>query len=193
MANKEINISLDSIEVGLYLQIKAKLIDSIFEKEDAEENGEAPFQIIEGHFYYYKFSLPSYYFKTDEIIEQDPFNSHQGRISPNIYVGTLNIPLFRKGFFEQMGRVALEVQSKKTTYREDYRFMLENITEHCTDLLMQVNSPVSQNFEPDFKKGSETLYQRFTFIKSVIDTDEFNEAVHRIIVSPNTNWRKTSE
>lgn len=193
MAKKEVNISLNSIEEGLALVIKAKANNSVFEVTDAEANGEAPFQIIEGNFYHYKFSSPSYYFKTDEIVEQDPFNSHQGRISPNIYVGTLSLPLFRKDLLKEVGKVYIEVQSQKTSYREDYRFMLENITEHCTDLLMQVNSPVSQNFEPDFSKGSETLYQRYTFIKSVIDTDEFNEAVHRIITSPNTAWRKNSE
>ena len=193
MADKEVHISLDSIEEGLSLQIKAKVHNSIFEVADAEANGEAPFQIKEGYFYNYRFSSPSYYFNTDEIVEQDPFNSHQGRISPNIYVGTLSIPLFRRDSSEQVGNVNLEVQSQKTSYREDYRVMLEDITEHCTDLLMQVNSPVSQNFEPDFTKGSETLYQRYTFIKSVIDTDEFNEAVHRVITSPNTAWCHVSE
>lgn len=193
MQDMEINIPLDSVESGLSLHIKAKVSDSIFTVADAETNGEAPFQIKEGNFYHYKFSSPKYYFKTDEIVEQDPFNLYQGRISPNIYVGTLTIPLFRKDSIEPVGKVNLEVQSLKTSYREDYRFMLENITEHCTDLLMQVNSPVSQNFEPDFTKGSETLYQRFTFIKSVIDTDEFNEAIHKVITSPNTAWSRISE
>ncbi len=188
MAEKEIKIPLDSIEDGLFLQLKARTNNSVFKVEDAEANGEAHFQIKEGHFYSYRFSSPSYYFNTDEIVEQDSFNSNQGRISPNIYVGTLNIPFFQNGISKQVGFVSLEVRSHKTEYREDYRFMLESITEHCTDLLMQMNSPVSQNFEPDFTKGSETLYQRFTFIKSVIDTDEFNEAVHRIITSPNTAW-----
>ncbi|CAM4232022.1 DUF2357 domain-containing protein [Gillisia limnaea] len=193
MPDKEVNIPLDSVEEGLFLHIKAKAHYSVFKVEDAEANGEAPFQIKEGNFYHYKFSSSSYYFKTDEIVEQDPFNKHQGRISPNIYVGTLSISLFRKDSAEQIGKVNLEVQSQKTSYREDYRFMLENITEHCTDLLMQVNSPVSQNFEPDFTKGSETLYQRYTFIKSVIDTDEFNEAAQRVITSPNTAWCRISE
>lgn len=193
MPDKEVNIPLDSVEEGLFLHIKAKAHYSVFKVEDAEANGEAPFQIKEGNFYHYKFSSSSYYFKTDEIVEQDPFNKHQGRISPNIYVGTLSIPLFQKDSGEQIAKVNLEVQSQKTSYREDYRFMLENITEHCTDLLMQVNSPVSQNFEPDFTKGSETLYQRYTFIKSVIDTDEFNEAAQRVISSPNTAWCRISE
>ena len=193
MADKEVNIPLDSVEEGLFLLIKARANNSIFEVTDAEANGEARFQLLEGHFYHYRFSSSSYFFESNEIVEQNPFSKHQGRISPNIYVGTLGLPVFQKYSSEPAGIVNLEVQSKKTTYREDYRFMLENITEHCTDLLMQVNSPVSQNFEPDFTKGSETLYQRYTFIRSVIDTEEFNEAVHRIITSPNTAWCRVSE
>ncbi|MFD2517041.1 DUF2357 domain-containing protein [Salinimicrobium flavum] len=193
MAKIELEIPLDSIEKGLFLKIRAKASQSIFKVEDAEDFGEATFQIKEGYFYHYQFSNPSFYFENDEIIEKDPFVSYQGRITPNIYVGTLNIPVFHKETGEQIGAVSLEVQSSKTKYRNDYRFMLESITEHCTDLLMQVNSPVSQNFEPDFTKGSETLYQRFTFIKSVIDTEEFNEAVHRIITSPNSAWCRISE
>ena len=51
---------------------------------------------------------------------------------------------------QKLAEVKLEVQSVKTTYREDYRHMLEEITERCTDLLLQHSSPVTQLLEPDF-------------------------------------------
>lgn len=193
MNDNYLKIPLDHIETSLFLEIIAKTANTIFEVSDAELNGEAHYQIKEGCFYNYRFSLPNFFFKSDEVVEKDPFNKNQGRISPNIFVGTLNLNIFSGASEKSQGQVSIEVQSKKTSYRKDYRFMLESITEHCTDLLMQINSPVSQAFEPDYEKGSETLYQRFTFIKSVIDTDEFNEAVHRIITSPNTAWTTTTE
>ncbi|MBU3928914.1 MAG: DUF2357 domain-containing protein, partial [Bacteroidetes bacterium] len=87
----------------------------------------------------------------------------------------------------------LEVRSVKADYRNDYRDMLELITEKCTDLLMQANSPVSHNFESDFEKDNETLYQKFAFIKSIIATDEFAESVHRIVSTPVTQWKETME
>ena len=71
--------------------------------------------------------------------------------------------------------------------------MLEFITEKCTDLLMRANSPVSHNFETDFKKDNETLYQKFAFIKAIISTDEFSQSVHRIVSSPVTQWKETLE
>src|SRR5699024_4576905 len=109
--------------------------------------------------------------------------SNTGRIAPNIYVGTLEIPVLTKGN-ERCGRVRLEVQSVKSDYRSDYRRMLESITEKYTDLLLQAGAPVSHHVDVDYEKDSRTLYQRFAFVKSVIQTDEFAEAVHRIVSSP---------
>ncbi len=84
-------------------------------------------------------------------------------------------------------------QSVKSRYRNDYRDMLELITEKCTDLLLQTNSPVSQHFEIDYTKDSQTLYQKFVFIKSIIGTDDFAEAIHRILTAPVTKWIETTE
>src|SRR5690606_21340140 len=39
----------------------------------------------------------------------------------------------------------------------------------------------------------QTLYQKFAFIKSVIGTDEFAEAIHRIVTAPVTKWTETRE
>src|SRR5690606_34959863 len=45
----------------------------------------------------------------------------------------------------------------------------------------------------DYTKDSQTLYQKFAFIKSVIGTDEFAEAIHRIVTAPVTKWTETTE
>ncbi|MCD4679800.1 MAG: DUF2357 domain-containing protein, partial [Bacteroidales bacterium] len=87
----------------------------------------------------------------------------------------------------------LEVQSVKAGYRDDYRDMLELITEKCTDLLMQASSPVSHHFETDFGKDNETLYQKFAFIKSIIATVEFSESINRIVSAPVTQWKESDE
>jgi hypothetical protein len=186
--NKYLKIYLENIEEGLFLEIKGKNSNSAFCRSDAFENGEAPNQIFEGHFYYYKFSKSHFYFKSSKIVDPSPFNSDEGRIAPNIYVGTLKLPIYKKNVDHKIGSIDIEVQSIKSSYRHDYRFMLEAITEKCTDLLMQANSPVSQNFDIDFTKDSNTLYQRFAFIKSIISSEEFNESVNRIVSFPSTKW-----
>ena len=164
--------------------------DTIFQKTDAIENGEAPFQIKEGFFYEYKIA-DGFCLETSEIVIQSKVNSSFGRIAPNIYVGTLNIGVLKSDSKEKCGEIKLEVQSVKTTYREDYRQMLEDITEKCTDLLLQHSSPVSQFFEVDFNADANTLYQRFAFIKSILDSVEFNDSVHKILSAPVTQWKES--
>jgi hypothetical protein len=68
--------------------------------------------------------------------------------------------------------------------------MLESITERCTDLIMQIDSPITQHFETDFNKNPETLYQRFSFVKSLIDSLEFEEAIQKIVSNPSTKWEE---
>jgi hypothetical protein len=114
-------------------------------------------------------------------------------LAPNIFVGTLSIPIIDSTSLEQFGYVELEVQSGKSSYRQDYRDMLEFITEKCTDLLLQTDSPVSQNFEVDFSRNPQTLYQRFSFVKSIINSVEFIDAIHRVVVSPVTRWKEVDE
>ncbi|MBL0267677.1 MAG: DUF2357 domain-containing protein [Chitinophagaceae bacterium] len=129
----------------------------------------------------------------ENIIQQHKRTANLGTIAPNIFVGTLSIPLLDRQTSEELCKIELEIQSVKSGYRSDYRDMLEFITEKCTDLLLQANSPVSQHFEIDYTKDSQTLYQKFAFIKSVIGTDEFTEAVHRIVTAPVTKWKETTE
>ncbi|MFN8297066.1 MAG: DUF2357 domain-containing protein [Chitinophagales bacterium] len=179
--------SFEKIELILYGENSG---ETIIVKEDAAENGEAQFQIKEGHFYEYKIS-EGYSICTSEIVSQSNINKSSGRIAPNIYVGTLSIDVLKTATQEKCGEVKLEVQSVKTSYREDYRYMLEEITEKCTDLLLQHSSPVSQKLEVDFNADAATLYQRFAFIKSILDSTEFNDAVHKVLTSPVTRWRET--
>lgn len=191
-----IEINLDSIQEGLRLWIDARRPDSLFDaEENAKEHNEARFQLVEGCLYDFQISDPKFVLCDigENIIQQHKRASNLGTIAPNIFVGTLSIPLLEKETSLERCKVELEVQSIKSGYRDDYRDMLDLITAKCTDLLLQANSPVSQHFEIDYTKDSQTLYQKFVFIKSVIGTDEFAEAVHRIVTAPVTKWTETSE
>jgi predicted component of viral defense system (DUF524 family) len=193
MINNQVDINLDLIQKGLKLTISAKKENSLFDAEESYiENLEARYQLLEGHFYDFEFSDSDYSFSTHEVIQPHSRHSCLGVISPNIYVGTLNLTITKKDKGET-GTLQLEVCSIKTDYRTDYRDMLAEITEKCTELLMQANSPVNHFFEPDHYKSSATDYQRFSFIKSVIDTEEFHEAVQRIISAPVTKWVENLE
>jgi len=164
----------------------------IIDESDALENGEATVQLKEGHAYEYKLSKGWRLEGDPRILRESKSEEFRGRITPVIYVGTLILKILDSSG-GKAGSVSFEVRSVKASYRKDYRFMLENITEYCTDLLMQYSSPVTQRFAPDFDADPETLYQRFAFVKSVIDTDEFDDAVYRILSAPVNVWSKTDE
>ena len=174
---------------SIALKISGQSDNSLFlmEGPDAIE-GEAPNQLVEGKFYDFQIE-DGYYLKDSHgIVATNKFRKSIGRISPNIYVGTLSLDVFSEKETERCGVVKLEVQSIKTSYREDYRKMLSDITEHCIELVFQHSSPVTQVVDVDYEKDSRTLYQRFTFINSVLDSEEFNDAVHKVISAPVTKW-----
>ncbi|MFN3996278.1 DUF2357 domain-containing protein [Algoriphagus sp.] len=193
-----ISIDLSFVQKNLVLEILEKQLGTLFDEEtDALNHNEARYQLVEGCFYDYALNDQDYFLESIEgnIVQPHRKLGHIGSIAPNIYVGTLSIPLFKIGNTEPVFKISLEVRSRKSNYRDDYRDMLEYITEKCTDLLLQINSPVYQNFEPNFSKeiSPDVLYQRFIFLKSIIGTTEFSEAVHRIVSYPVTTWKDEIE
>ncbi|TFV97519.1 DUF2357 domain-containing protein [Algoriphagus kandeliae] len=197
-AISKILIDLSEIEKGLVLEIFEKKDETLFDEEqESLENNEARYQILEGCFYDFELSDPDYYLESIQgnIIQPHQKHPNMGSLAPNIYVGTLYLNLLKKGNDVPIKKIPVEVRSRKTGYRDDYRDMLEYITEKCTDLLLQINSPVFQNFEPNFEKGisEQVLYQRFIFIKSIVGTSEFQEAIHRIVSFPNTKWKEKTD
>jgi len=191
-----IEIDLSHIADKLVLFVDAKNSDDIEIDVENKYSNEAQYQIKEGRFYDYEFSDKNYRLTCSDqqnIVQKRKRNEHEGRISPNIFVGTLSLEIFNINTIEKKWELKLEVQSTKTSYREDYQYMLNSITEKCTDLILQANSPVSHSFETDFNADNETLYQRFAFVKSIINSEEFEDAVRRVVSSPTTKWIEEAE
>lgn len=193
-----INNDLVNLEI-----IPSRAGDTLFRisKEDAVSNGEAEVQIFEGCTYEYVLSDPAYRLSADVkgVVNPSRKDEHRGNISPNIYVGTLSLYVCHHQYPEQKQTVKLEVLATKfdiapdQSYRENYRKMLEDITAKSTDLLLQSGTPVAQNFETDYGKDNLTVYQRFCFVRSIVDSKEFNESVSKIIASPKTTWKEEQE
>ncbi|OJV81793.1 MAG: hypothetical protein BGO34_08375 [Bacteroidia bacterium 44-10] len=198
-----LQIPLAEIDSGLTLSIYPegnsdfRIIDSF----DANEFSESPYQILEGNTYEYNFSKSKYQLKANIPGIVIPSRKHpsSGRIVPNIYVGTLTLEIVDSENDKFIDKLNLEVLATKfnkkidKSYRENYRFMLESITDKCSELLMQINTPVYQTFEIDFDRDRGTVYQRFCFVQSIIHNPIFTESVERIISNPKTNWEEESE
>ena len=183
----------------IYPENKARLFE--IPEDEANENGESTFQILEGNSYEYAFTNKKYLLtcSIDGIVSQSKREPSVGRIVPNIYVGTLTLFVSDSTQEDKKFTITIEVLATKfdkdldKSYRENYRFMLKDITDKCTELLMQINSPVEQNFETDFSRDNKTIYQRFSFVNTIIQNKDFEEAVLKIIASPKTNWDTEEE
>lgn len=193
MAEKQLTLNLNH-HIELILFAESEQRDSLWEIEavEAAAFGEAPVQLLEGCSYEYVLSAGCTFSALPGVIHPSKSNPSTGRITPGIFVGTLSLHILDADLQKQF-TVTLEVRSTKTSYRNDYRFMLENIAEYCTDLLLQHSSPVTQALVPDFTADPQTLYQRFAFIKSILESNEFADSVYRILTDPVTSWMENDE
>lgn len=197
---QSIEIDLSHLEDGLTLDIVAQNKGDIEVDTNNYYEHEPPYQLKEGCFYDFDFSHKTNAEKyrlicSDQtnIVKSRKKKGHIGVIAPNIFVGTLTLQIFNIVNPEKKWDLKLEVQSKKTSYRQDYQYMLNDITSKSTDLIIQANSPVSHSFETDFSTDNKTLYQRFAFVSSIINSHDFEDAIQRIVLSPTTNWTEETE
>lgn len=162
----------------------------VFEDEQAVELSESRWQLVEGEEYEYEFNDNKYRFEEHELVRPSKSNPSRGIIKTGIYVGCLTLTITDDSGFKT--EVSFEIRSVKVDYREDYRTMLHDITSHFTDLVMMQGAPVTQRFEVDPNEDSNTLYQQFAFMKSLVDSDEFEEALNKILYNPIHKWTGTT-
>lgn len=170
----------------------------LFVDDYAADYGESCWQLLEGKEYEYELVDDSLNEPADwslegpvSMIQKNPRHKNRGVITTGIYVGTAHFKAVKTGANEGVP-VDFEFLSVKTSYRSDYRHMLSDITSYYTDLVMQQGSPVTQKFEVDYDTPQHTLYQKFAFVKSIIEDDQFDEAIHKIVSNPVRKWAETT-
>ena len=168
----------------------------LFEEQDASDYGESKWQLQEGKEYDFELlendmdAINWTVVGSDAIFQRNQKHPNRGKIKTGIYVGTVNFSV-RNTITGLELPVRIEIQSIKTSYRGDYRKMLSDITSYYTDLVMQQGSPVTQKFDVDYDTPQQTLYQKFAFVKSIIDSEAFEESLHKVISNPVRKWTET--
>jgi len=155
----------------------------------------APVQLLEGAEYRFEFEYTgkAKMISTDkrEVFQSDSYSGRTGRVRPGLYVGTLPVRVFADG--EEMGRFEVEVRSRKLDYLADYRWMLRDIAEHLTQLVMDRFAVSLQRFTLDDTRDAITLYERFCFLRSLITDEDFRAALARILGRPHVSYLETHE
>ena len=169
----------------------------LFEEEDAVDYGESRWQLQEGCTYEYELESDNghtyQFMDEDEIVRfsHSPRHPNAGTLKTGIYVGSLSLAIRDTELDCEIAKVNIEIKSVKAEYRTDYRKMLEDITAYYTDLVLMQGSPVTQKLEIDNDTPQQTLYQRYAFVRSIVENSAFQEAINKIVASPVRKWEET--
>lgn len=163
-------------------------------------NGEGQVQLLEGLRYEYELSdsscelaLAQHYADKQGIVLASKVKGrgHCGVLNPGLATGRLPLVLKNTHGIE-LARADLEVRSRKLSYKADYQHMLEDITAHCVDLLQELRAPALFNAEPDPGHDAATMAQRFAFVRGLLQSTAFDNALHHIATHPHQAWQHES-
>ncbi|MDN7645820.1 DUF2357 domain-containing protein [Burkholderia cenocepacia] len=127
----------------------------------------------------------------EEVFQPDTLEGMSGRLRPGLATGTIRVVL--RTDISTLGQLELEVRSRKLSYLSEYRWMLRDIAERMTELVMDRFAVSDASFELDDTRDAVTLYQRFTFLRALFESENFQGALHEITRRPHTTWETTNE
>jgi predicted component of viral defense system (DUF524 family) len=128
-----------------------------------------------------------------EIFDPDDSLGRTGRFRPGRHTGTIDIRIL-DSMDQLIGQCEIEVRARKLHYLSEYRWMLGRISEEAAELVMQRFGAAGQTFLPDSSNvDSQTIYQRFAFLASLLNTAEFDAAMQVILHRPYVDHRTITE
>lgn len=125
-----------------------------------------------------------------DLFDADNLAGTEGRLNTRLHTGLVQVTVYSAG--EEVGCARFEVRSRKLDYLRHYRWMLNNIAEVLSDLVMERFAPSAQRFEVDTSRDSRSLYQRFAFLNSLIESERFDLALSQVLTRPHRVWNNES-
>ena len=168
----------------------APLVDA---REDPDRDPDLePVQLLEGREYLFAVEVPggsgSIITDKPELFARDTERGDRGRLRTGLYTGTVRLRITQGG--APVGTVAFDVRSSKLDYLLSYRWMLRDIAATAAELVMDRFTPSEQSFAVDDTRDANTLYQRFAFLRSLIEGEAFQASMHQILTRPYVAWEE---
>ncbi len=162
----------------------------------ARDAGEAEVQLLEGLRYEYalnegwELGLAHQYSDAPGIVLQSKLDGrgHCGVLNPGLATGQLPL-VARKPSSDSVAFASVEVRSRKLGYKDDYQQMMSEIGTQCVDLLQDLRAPSLFNAVPEPGADARTIGQQFAFVRALLRSDEFDNALHRIASRPHQIWQ----
>jgi uncharacterized protein len=127
----------------------------------------------------------------EELFQPDTVNGRTGRLRPGLSTGAMQVVL-RTGE-RILGQLEIEVRSRKLSYLSEYRWMLRDIAERMTELVMDRFAASEARFTLDESRDAVTLYQRFAFLRAMLDSESLQAAIAEVLRRPHTAWEVRRE
>jgi predicted component of viral defense system (DUF524 family) len=127
------------------------------------------------------------YFETDrpDMFSPDS-NGERGRLRTQSFVGLLPVSVTVDGF--QIGQASFEVRARKLDYLTHYRWMLRDLAEAASAILLERFAPTQLRFVPHDQLDPGTAYERFSLLQGLIRSDSLTAALQQVMSNPNTDW-----
>lgn len=122
----------------------------------------------------------------EELFQPDTVEGRSGRLRPGLTTGVVDASL--RSASQILGRLELDVHSRKLNYLSEYQWMLRDIANQMTELVMDRFAASNTRFQQDDSRDALTLYQRFAFLRSLIKSERFKIAICEIQRRPHTAW-----
>lgn len=149
-------------------------------------------QLLEGCEYIYEVDThESVSFDRSELFIPDDKRGSRGRLRTRLSTGRVEVNI--KIGNEQVRPIAFEVRSTKLNYLTDYRLMLEDIAAVSAELLLERFAPSEQRFQFDYKTDAQTIYQRFVFLRGLLQGEKLSAALRYLIATPYVQWESIDE
>lgn len=182
-----------TLEIRLLPGASAGIAPLVDARDDpAREPDLEPVQLLEAREYLFAIEIPggSGPITTDkpELFARDTERGDRGRLRTGLYTGAVRLRIAQGG--APVGTVAFDVRSSKLDYLLSYRWMLRDIAATAAELVMDRFTPSEQSFAVDDTRDASTLYQRFAFLRSLIEGEAFQASMHRILTRPYVAWEE---
>lgn len=150
-------------------------------------------RLVEGEEYRYQWIGPvgALIAEPRELFQADTVEGRTGRLRTRLAVGFVEVVLSCDGV--ESGSLELEVRSRKLQYEDEYQWMLRDIARHMTELVMERFAASDLRFVQDESRDAATLYQRFEFLRALLKSERFTEAIQEVIHNPHAGWEQQLE
>jgi len=158
---------------------------------DAGDESVSQVQLLEGAEYRYVLLTTRHtgaWLEPREVFQPDTEDGLTGRVRPGLFTGSLKVAL--RQIDCTLGEATVEVRSRKLNYLSEYRWMLSDIANHMTELVMDRFGASSTQFVADESRDAVTLYQRFAFLKALVSGPVFETAIGQILRRPHVVWEE---